>query len=229
LFFGAILLACWRRLRGGAPGMDLLLWQTVPLLAAMLAIAFFSRAQPNWAAPAYVAGSILAAHLLLGLDRRRLLLWGQGALGVGACALVWVLALVYTQAEEWPRAPDPFKKMRIAEPFCGRALSAMGEEGTEVLLSTDRRRLSECMFLGGLGWDEVAVWNPDQLPANHHELVATLYAGDDRPMLLAVFGGGAEIARQFEDAREIETGRFRTHADRDYGISLWAVQGFRGY
>ncbi len=107
----------------------------------------------------------------------------------------------------------------------------MAEEGAEVLLSDDRRRLSECMCLGELTWDDVAVWNPDLIPENHHELVATLRPGDQRPMLLAVMSpeDAREIAGRFVEAREIETGAFRTHADRSFGYSLWAVRGFRGY
>ncbi|MEO1276509.1 MAG: hypothetical protein AAFV96_14365, partial [Pseudomonadota bacterium] len=124
---------------------------------------------------------------------------------------------------------DPFKKMRVGTPFCDRALAAMGEEGAEVLLSNDRRRLSECMFLGGLGWDEVAVWHPSGRAQNHHELVAALSPGDGRRLLLAIMGDAAPIAAAFEDARLVDEGRFRTHRDRDYPYSLWVVEGFEGY
>jgi hypothetical protein len=203
---------------------------TYPLLLGILGLALASRAQPNWAAPAYVGGAILAAHWLLARDWRRLLAWGQAGLGVAAAAAVYGLAWLYAaQPLDLPRWGDPFKKMRLAQPFCERALGVMDEEGAEVLLSDSRRRLSECMFLGTLGWDRVAVWNPDRLPDNHHELVATLQPGDQRPMLLAVLGRGEEIARRFEEAREIETDRFATHADREFTYSLWMVQGFEGY
>jgi len=128
-----------------------------------------------------------------------------------------------------PRAGDPFKKMRLAEPFCALALGAMAEEGAQVLLSDDRRRLSECMFEGALTWDDIAVWNPRLNPQNHHELVATLRPGDERGMLLAVHGGAEKIARHFEEAYEIDAGQFPTHADREIPYQLWFVQGFRGY
>ncbi|MEM9046918.1 MAG: glycosyltransferase family 39 protein, partial [Pseudomonadota bacterium] len=230
IFFPAIGLALWHwKSWKPAPAMSLLAWQTVPLLAAITVLAFVTRAQPNWAVPAYVAGSIMAAHWLLASGRRAWMLWGQGVLSVVAVAAVWGIAFVYASGPEWPRAPDPFKKMRLSEPFCERALAAMSEEGAEILLSNDRRRLSECMFLGGLSWDEIGVWNPNLAPQNHHELVATIYPGDERVMLLAVLGGGSEIANRFEEAREIDTGSFPTHADRDINYSLWVVQGFKRY
>ena len=105
----------------------------------------------------------------------------------------------------------------------------MDEEGSEVLLSDNRRRLSECMFYGGLGWDAVAIWNPDGRPGNHHELVAALRPGDQRQMLLVVERGAAALAHHFEAAREVDSGFLETHIDRSVAFSIWAVRGFKGY
>ena len=212
--------------------MRLLAWQTFPLLLAMLALSMTTRAHANWAAPAYIAGSVLVAHWLLSRKWVSALKW-QGIAGAAGAAAVYALAVAYAaMATDLPRAPDPFKKMRISEPFCGPALAVMAEEGADVLLSADRRRLSECMFLGGLTFDQIAVWNPDLIPKNHHELVATLRPGDHRRMVLAVMGDATtaqQIARHFEEAHEVETMTFRTHSDRSYSITLWAVEGFRDY
>lgn len=233
IWFIAMLAALWTR-RSWIEDwrMRLLAWQTFPLLLAMIAVSLTTRAHANWAAPAYIAGSILAAHWLLSRKWINALKWQVIVGGVGAAA-VYAMAAVYgTMALDLPRGPDPFKKMRISEPFCGPALSAMAEEGAELLLSTDRRRLSECMFLGGLTFDQIAVWNPNLNPKNHHELVATLRPGDHRRMVIAVMGdssAGAAMAKHFDEATEIETGRFETHADRGYGYTLWVVEGFRDY
>jgi len=211
--------------------MRLLAWQTFPLILAMLVVAFIHRAQPNWAAPAYVAGSILAARWLTARDWSWALK-AQGAIGAAAAVMLYAAAWAYAgMAPDLPRAWDPFKKMRLSEPFCSAALAAFAEEGAEVLLSNDRRRLSECMFLGGLTFEDVTVWNPDILPENHHEMVATLTPGDERLMLLAVTHApvAKAIAARFEDAREIETGAFETHKDQAYEYAIWAVRGLRGY
>lgn len=230
VFFGTIGLVLWHRRKWlDDPAMRLLAWQTFPLLLGIIALAFVTRAQPNWAVPAYVAGVIMAARWLVLQNWQRWILWGQMGLSTLAVVIVWGVAAVYAGSTDLPRSFDPFKKMRLADPFCERVFGVMSEEGAEILLSDDRRRLSECMFLGALSWDEVSVWNPDLLPDNHHELVATLYPGDERLMLLAVLGRGGAIAAQFEEAREIESGRFATHSDRDIPFSLWVVQGFKGY
>jgi hypothetical protein len=210
-------------------GMRLMAWQTVPLLAAMTALALLTRAQANWAAPAYVAGSLLAARWLVtagGVAALR----AQLGVGIAASLALWTVAGLYAgQAEGLTQRLDPFRQMRISEPFCELVLGAMGEEGAAVLLSDNRRRLSECMFYGGLGWDEVAIWNPDPGPENHHELVATLQPGDQRGMLLVVRRDAAAIAHHFDAAREVESGSLETHIDRAVPFSIWVVRGFKGY
>jgi len=211
--------------------MRLLGWQTFSLLVPIIVLAFVTRAQPNWAAPAYIAGSIFAARLLLTRNWGWALKWQAGVGALGAVGL-YAATVAYALAPlSLPRGPDPFKKMRIGEGFCAPALAAMSEEGAEALLSDDRRRLSECMFLGALSWDDIAVWNPDPWPENHHEMVATLQPGDHRPMVVAVMtrAAGAAMAKHFDESREIETGSIETHAGRSFGYSLWFVRGFRDY
>ncbi|MFK7945471.1 MAG: ArnT family glycosyltransferase [Paracoccaceae bacterium] len=232
VWFLAMLAALWKRNDWLDDWrMRLLAWQTFPLLIAITVLAFYTRAQPNWAAPAYVAGSVLAARWLL-MNKWTRALQVQAAVGmVGALALYGAAWAWANHSETLPRGPDPFKKMRLAEPFCGPVLAAMDEHAVEVLLSNDRRRLSECMFLGGFGFEGIAVWNPDGIPDNHHELVSNLNVGDERLMLLATMSDASarDVAAKFETATEVETGTFQTHAGREYGYAIWVVQGFRGY
>jgi len=211
--------------------MRMLAWQTFTLLLPVIFLALLTRAQPNWAAPAYVAGSICAARLILERGWR----WAprvQIAAGALAAMVLYVAAWAYHAAPlQLPRGPDPFKKMRLSEPFCERALAAMAEEGAEVLLSNDRRRLSECMFLGTLTFQDIAVWNPEPWPENHHELVASLRPGDDRRMILAVLlpDAARRMARHFDEAREVDSGTIATHDGRAFAYAIWVVQGFREY
>jgi hypothetical protein len=210
-------------------GMRLVAWQTVPLLAAMIGLSFLTRAQANWAAPAYIGGSLLAARWLLtagGVPALR----AQLGIGVAASLALWSLAGLYAgQSEALTQRLDPFRQMRISEPFCELVLGTLGDEGAGVLLSDNRRRLSECMFYGGLSWDEVAAWNPDDAIDNHHELVTRLQPGDQRQMLLVVRRGGAQIAHHFDEKREIDSGMLETHIDRSVPFEMWVVQGFKGY
>jgi len=209
-----------------------LAWSAAPLLGAMCVQAILSQANANWAAPAYVGGSILAARWLLARPWGELAGKVQAAVGVVAVVAVFLLGGVYDLwGRDLPRFADPFKKMRNGGPFCEAALSAMEGEGAQVLLSNDRRRLSECLFEGGMGFRDVAVWDPDGVPSNHFEFRSRLAPGDDRVMLLAVESEeqGREIAEHFAWAVPVGSGRFDTHSDRSVNYVLWAVEGFQGY
>ncbi|MDF2235813.1 glycosyltransferase family 39 protein [Albimonas sp. CAU 1670] len=210
----------------------LLAWSAAPLLAAMCVQAFLSQANANWAAPAYVGGSILAARWLLARPWGELAGKVQAGVGIAAVVVVFALGGVYDLwGRDLPRFADPFKKMRNGGPFCEAALSAMEGEGAQVLLSNDRRRLSECLFEGGMDFKDVAVWDPDGTPSNHFEFRSRLEPGDDRLMLLAVESAeqGEEIAARFAWALPVGEGAFATHSDRSVTYVLWAVEGFEGY
>lgn len=230
--FGAVVAGLVSRARGTDWRDRLMVWMTAPLLAVMCVQAFLSGANANWAAPAYVAGSVLAARWLLVRDWGPRALRVHGWIGGAALAVVWALGLAYANfAQDLPRAGDPFKKMRVGGPFCEMALTAMEAEGADALLSDNRRRLSECMFQGGLGFRSVAAWDPDGVPEDHFEFRARLQPGDDRLMLLAVHseGAGEDIAAHFASAIPVGSGTFRTHDDRTESYALWLVEGFEGY
>ncbi len=211
--------------------MRLLAWLCAPILLAMSAQAFLSQANPNWAAPAYVSGCVLAARWLLARGWLRAL---QASLAIGAAAFVALLAMAVAYgfaAHELPRAYDPFKKMRVGGPFCERALAALEGEDADALLSNDRRRLSECMFEGGFSLSDIAVYDPDGVPSNHYEMTSRLEPGDPRRMILAVQNPelAARIAERFEQAELMDEGSFATHSDAATSYAIWVVQGFRGY
>ncbi|SES92632.1 ArnT family glycosyltransferase [Oceanicella actignis] len=233
--FAALLAGLWRAARARGWRADwrarLAAWMSAPLLAAMCVQALLSQANPNWAAPAYVAGAILAARWLLERGWSRAL---RAHLVIGAVAAAAVLAagaLYDLAGPSLPRRFDPFKKMRDGAPLCERALTALEEEGADALASNDRRRLSECMYLGGLGLADIAVWDPDGAPSNHFEMTSRLEPGDARVMVLVIQNPeqAARIARRFARAELWEEGAFATHADRSVAYGIWIVQGFRGY
>lgn len=210
-------------------GMRLMAWQCWLLLGAMIVLAFLTRANGNWAAPAYIGGALMAARFLLSAGWRGWLV-AQVALGATAALVLYLSVGAYAlRAAQLPVAGDPFWKIRLGPAFCNKMEEAFRNEGAAVMLSNSRHRLSECMWENGLDWNEIAVWNPELAPSNHHELVSTLRAGDDRRMILAVKGEGARVASRFERSRLLERSEIRTHGNRTEPFELWFVQDFRGY
>ncbi|HEX6866024.1 MAG TPA: glycosyltransferase family 39 protein, partial [Caulobacteraceae bacterium] len=103
LIGGAVVLAARRRL--AREDVLLLCWALPPLLV-VAAQAFISRANANWAASAYVAGSVLAAAWLVRWNARW---WLVGGLGVQAL----IAALFLT----WAAFPKTADAMGISNSF----------------------------------------------------------------------------------------------------------------
>lgn len=207
--------------------LQLLTWFAAPLLIVMSVQALRVGANANWAAPAWIAGCVVAAHVLSG-PRWAWARWAQVGLGAFVALALLIMAAIYSLAgDDLPRKFDPFKKMRNGGPFCEVALAAMETEGADALLLVDRRRLSECMFLGQLRMGDVAIVDTDGRVDNHFEMAATLRPGDPRAFILITENAdqAADIASGFEDAEFIAEGAFATHADRAVSWVLWRVEG----
>ncbi|MFT6061535.1 MAG: hypothetical protein ACJAVR_001587 [Paracoccaceae bacterium] len=219
----------WRPALRGDWKLNLLTWFAAPLLIVMSVQALRVGANANWAAPAWIAGCVVAAHLL-SAPRWAWARLAQVGLGAFVALALLVMAAIYSVAgDELARKFDPFKKMRNGGPFCEVALSAMENEDADALLMVDRRRLSECMFLGQLGLDDVAIIDMDGRVDNHFEMAAPLRPNDPRAFILIAENAeqAANIAAGFDDAAFIGEGGFATHADRAVSWVLWRVEGRR--
>lgn len=236
ILFVGLIGAASERLARWSWSHRLLLWLALPLPLAMLVQAFLSRAHPNWAAPAYVAGTLLAVAWLLARGRTG---WLKAHLALGLSVQVALIALgaVYaSQHGALPRAYDPQKKMRVHPAVCAEALAHLPPGG--VLASNDRRLLANCMFDGGLGTDRIRIWNPDGRPGNHYELTSSLTPeGAGRPMALVLLmtpERAAPILGRFETAEILTEATLTTHASgKPHRIQtpylVAAVAGFKGY
>ncbi|MEM9725267.1 MAG: glycosyltransferase family 39 protein [Pseudomonadota bacterium] len=209
----------------------LLLWLTLPLLIAMCAQAFISRAHPNWAAPIYIAGSILVAAWLLDLGRRA---WLTASVALGAAAAALFLAgvsVIGPDASALPRAYDPLKKTRHYHAICARAMALRGDLR---LISGDRKLMADCLWAGRLGVEEARML-PTDTKTNHYALTIALdpdgAAARGERFLLVQRGGVAAaeaLLANFEEADLLEQGEARTHADRSEPYILARVRGWRG-
>ncbi|MEL6316923.1 MAG: glycosyltransferase family 39 protein [Pseudomonadota bacterium] len=204
-----------------------LFWLAAPLPILMTLQAFMSRAHPNWAAPAYVAGAILVALWLLGRPRGALWLGLSAAIGIGVSLGFWALTAVYdAYGRDLPRLYDPFKRSRLENAVCARALPHL--EG-RLLYSNDRRIVASCLLQIPAPMERARI-APRIPPKNHYQLAIPLDSGDPREMVLAMRFApetAEGFARRFESWRLIEEGEIRTHGDRADPYSLYLVRGAR--
>ena len=186
--FGSVFLAAlvwlgatWRR-RG--PAMRALLLFSLPIVGLVCAQAGVSRAYANWAAPAYLAGSVaVAIHL-----RERARGWLVAGVAANA-ALAIGLAAVVTRPD---LAPEPVRAA-VMDRYTGRValseaiLDAARAEGLDTIVSENRDVLAD-LFHTGHDAPVAIRAAPHRGRPPHHYAMRYPFEGDAP----ALYVGGAE-------------------------------------
>jgi Dolichyl-phosphate-mannose-protein mannosyltransferase len=133
---------------------------TLPPLVLMLVLSLVSRAQANWAAPSYVAATILVVAWLLAMGRR-IIITVSLALHLVAALLVAVglRNIAAVAGVNLPVQYDPLHRLQGWRTL-GRAISAeLARHPGAILMADNRELLSALMFyvephpLNALEWD----------------------------------------------------------------------------
>lgn len=214
-----------------AESRRLLFCQSLPFLLAFLLMSLATRVNANWAAYAYVGGSLAVA----GAVARPAAYWWlrralafHAAIGLGLYGAILCL----------PLSPGlPFNLSHAVEKRIGwqalgqRVAAELAKEPSLRLLTADRALTSDLLYYAQVPTDGYAAWSPDPEPDSEYARVARLEPGDPGPFLLVL--SGDEDANQF-------TRRFATAGpENDVTVHLWTgsdrrlrlirLQGFRGY
>lgn len=196
ILFGAFLWLSWRGLKGrlGAPER-LLLSFSIPLLLLVTAQAFLSRAHANWAAPAYIAASILTPAMLLKMQWARLLrasvvlhLTVTAMLGIGSA---------FAGKFSLPGGLDPYERVlgwKLIAEAAGEKARAAGCKA----IATGKRALTAELFYYLRGALPVVAWRGEGGANDHFKLKRPLDASTPEPILLVTFDERIErIAPEF--------------------------------
>jgi len=206
----------------------LLLCLSLPFFLPFLLLSALGRANANWTAYAYVAACLLVAAVTN--ERRRRLI---------VATHVWVGPVMYGAillTLHWPVLPGlPHALERMAGwPPLGKAVAEnLAKDAPIRLLTSDRGMTALLLYYAHVPPDGYVVWNPDNDPDSHYELVASLKPGDRGPLLLATTWPprNAErlFLRHFDEVGPgeiVEAPLFTGNRRRLY---LYRVSGFRGY
>ncbi|MFZ5580415.1 MAG: ArnT family glycosyltransferase [Pseudomonadota bacterium] len=229
--FGPLSLLLWvMALRGqpSSPQKTLLLVFALTFLALISAQALFGRANANWAAPAYVAASVLLARCAQTHAR-----WLVAALVINGVLMASVYH--YDQGArllgiELTGKSDPFKRVRgwdvLGQQFSERRLQAPGAR----LMSEDREVLAQLAWRLRLPNDALRSWNPSGLLRHQYDLLYSLGAGDRGSDVLFVSrrGGFDEMAGHFDEARRLEPLEYPVHADWVRHYEVYWLRGYKG-
>ena len=186
---------------------------SLPVIAIGLTIGFLSKANANWAAPAFVGLSIVAAVWLLRAGARR---WMIATLAVS----VVVAAGLYTAALS-PRFIDmvgqsnAFKLLRGWNTQGPAVIRAAREGDFEAILAEDREDMASLLYYTRASGLPILMWTPVPGHPTDHFQMSRAYAGaPDRVLFITRRDDSSDVAAHFAAAEEIEISSVRIGAKR---------------
>ena len=146
LFFAGLLFLAASPRTLAEPRARLLASFALPVLAMMLAVSFLSRAQPNWAAPAFVSATVLVVAWALSRGWRKLVIFSV------ALHLV-VVALLFTGREtlaaigiELPAKYDALGRLRGWRALGSIVSAELAANPGSTLFADDREMLAALVY-----------------------------------------------------------------------------------
>jgi 4-amino-4-deoxy-L-arabinose transferase-like glycosyltransferase len=232
VLFAALLSTSWTAWRQRLPESDrLLLAFTLPVLVAVTVQAFVSRAHANWAATAYVAGTVLVVAVLLRTERRG---WLNTSFALHT-ALVAIIGLAAWQAGQFklPLGADPFARTLGWKALAGDArktLDAARQQGRPfgAVITDDRSVTAELLYYMRDDQTPVLAWWDGGRPHDHFELTRPFKAGVAEPVLLiSVRRDASAVTARFDKVEPLGERAVPAGQTEVRKVRLFALTGFK--
>lgn len=232
ILFIVLLATVCRAWREGLPDADrLLLCFTLPVLLIITAQAFVSRAHANWAATAYVAGSILVTSTLLRTSSERWLKWSLALHTV----VILVLALGAAAAGriKYPVVGDPFHRTlgwQAVVDATRRQLASTRAAGqpAKAVLSDERAVTAELLYYMREETTPVLAWRDDGRPKDHYELTRPFKDVTQVPVLLVAFRQDTDrILRHFAKVEPLGVEQLPAGLGPPRTVRFYRLSGYR--
>jgi 4-amino-4-deoxy-L-arabinose transferase-like glycosyltransferase len=161
LFFAALIAIVARPRALAEPRARLLVAFTLPPLGLMLILSFLSRAEPNWAAPAYIAASVLVVGWALQRSWTAGLRLGVAINLAAAVALFGATDALAAIGIAVPAKYDPLHRLRGWRQLGDRVSALLAAHPGLTLLADDRELLAALIYyvhphpLGAVEWNPI--------------------------------------------------------------------------
>ena len=232
ILFGALVLIVIRAWHEGLPEAEkLLLAFTLPVLLLITVQAFVSRAHANWAAVAYVAGSVLVTAVLVRLAEER---WLRASFALHLLVLALLSAGTAAAGRfSLPVVGDPFQRLLGWKGLAAetqRTLELARAAGTpyQAVFTDDRSITAELLYYMRDEPTPVRAWREDGRPRDHYELTRPFKDPAQVPALLVSVRRDAQpITRRFSKAELIGERDIPAGLGEMRHIRLFRLSGLR--
>ncbi|MGQ9860914.1 MAG: glycosyltransferase family 39 protein [Thiobacillaceae bacterium] len=227
---GLLLLALRPRALLKDPRLAFLAAFSLVPLAAFLGLSLLSRAFANWAAFAYVAGTVLVISRWVAGQRYRWLAWALGLnLALGAL-LYHYHDLARALGLELTRRTDPYARITGYRALGHEVQRLLAAHPEARLLGDDRKSFASLLYYTRPLGREAAYLNPSRDIGDHYALTADIALSASGSYILVTKGRTrAELMRWFTSVKPLKHLHVRIHRDHALDYQTWLLDGFQGY
>lgn len=202
---------------------------TLPVLALMTVESFVSRANANWSAPAYVAGTVLAAAFMARCWPR--LLVAAVALNVAIAGAMYNLdparaALGLADTARF----DPMKRVRGWDGVGERVSAVLAAHPGARLMGDQRKVLATLIYYVRPHPFDAVKWNPEGDIDDHFDQTTRLEPGERQLIYVTEMAELPQsMAVRFAATEKLADIRIPLHRDYERRVTVWRLDGFKGY
>jgi hypothetical protein len=229
ILFAGLILLCIRPNSLSGPRARLLAIFTWPSLLIVLVISLLSRAEPNWAAPAYISAVVLVVSAALARGWRRMLIFSIALHLAAAVAIFGGSEAIAAAGTAVPAKYDPLHRLRGWRTLGDQVGEALAAHPGLTLMADDRELLAALIYYVRPHPFDAVEWEPvpgitDQWRLENNE--RTHQGGD----FLAVTEHGLvdQMRPEFAELTELETVTIRTGPGGGQLYVLYIARDYRG-
>lgn len=210
------------------PNYRYLFLMSFPFLAFISFQSVISRAMMNWAAPTYVAATILVVAWLFHHNKLKWLYWGIALNITMAMIFYHYHTLTHLFSLHLSSKQDPYKRVMGWDKLGERVKIILEQYPDSLLLSYDRKELVTLIYTTQA--KEYVIWNPTQRLQNHYDLTTTMNDKIGRNAVLVYPTSEVpEAIQHFEGIRYKEKISIPLYKDFNLSYDIYVLENFKGY
>ena len=216
----------------------MLVCYAIPILLIVAAQSFISRANANWAAPAYVSATILTVAWLLRpaalpKAKRWYRVTGRGLLNASLIIHLVAGIVLYSigtipGAIELLGVENAFKRVRGWDDFRAHFLETVRKGNYRAIVTDDRLVMAEVIYYGRDSHVPVVIFDLNRSPANEFELKAPYRPSLGDPVLLISAYPKSPVLDQFQLADPVEVFRMQEGGKHFTDFRFIRLADFKG-
>jgi hypothetical protein len=229
LCFAGLVAVCLAPTRRAGPPARLLLAFTAPTLALITVLSLLSRAQPNWAAAAYVSAIVAVVAAALSQGWRRALIFSIALHLAAVVAVFGGSEIIAAGVIDLPAKLDPLHRLRGWRELGQQVSAELAAHPGLRLMADDRELLAALVYYVHPHPLDAVAWDPIPGISNQWDLENNLsrHRGEDF-LAVTIHHLVGQMRPDFAEFTELRTIDTPTGPGGGQSYTLFLARGYRG-